>query len=286
MGVAALARMGSTQMKQFRPLALAAVTLLAFAAPAQAAKSDVSGEMTLHIEAEAAIPPDRAEMSITLTGVGATKDAALSDLRSKQAALASAVGGAAVKHGDPVKVADDDGDMVMVSRNGADDAAVAAACDVAAEAAAPARPTAKRKVKASSCEPGGAMFAYQAESQVTITDLAQIGKLQTAYSELGYSGYRFGYGAHYFTSDPAAAGKAAREQAIAKARHDADDYAASLGCHVVRIIRVSNASPPFGMSDLHQLVGYADTPAFNLTPSYFGSATYATVGIDFVIAPN
>lgn len=81
-------------------------------------------------------------------------------------------------------------------------------------------------------------------------------------------------------------GKAAREQAIAKARKDADDYAASLGYHVVRMTRVSNASPSLGMRDLHSIVGYANTAPSRLNPSYFGSATYATVGIDFVIVPN
>ena len=281
-------------MKQFTPLTLAAATLLAFAAPAQAGKSNAGSELTLHIEAEAAIPPDRAEMSITLTGMGATKDEALNDLRAKQAALASAVGGAAVKNGDPVKVANEDGDMVMVSADGTEGAAMAA-CDAAeaagaaaaaAAAPAPARRSAKRRTKAADCNPPVPTVAYQAESEVTVTDLSQIGKLQAAAGNVGMPAYRFGSATHYFTSNPAAASKAAREQAIAKARHDADDYAATLGCHVVRMVHVTNASPAFGMRDLHQLVGYADTPSSNLTPSYFGSATYATVGIDFVIVPN
>ena len=272
-------------MKTFKPLAMAAVALLAIAAPAQAAKSDAGGEVTLHIEAEAAIPPDRAEMSITLNGTGATKEAALSDLRAKQSALAGAVSGAAIKHGDPIKSPSDD--TVMVSFEAAGEAADSVACDAAMDATDPsARPSAKRQAKTSGCKPAAPVFIYRAESVLTINDLSQIGKLQAAYSELGYSGYRFGYGAHYFTSNPAVASKAAREQAIAKARKDADDYAASLGYHVVRLVHVTNVSPPFGMRDLHQLVGYADTSPSNLTPSYFGSATYATVGIDFVIVPN
>ena len=269
-------------MTGFKPLGLAAIALLAIAAPAQAGKTE---EATLHIEAEAAIPPDRAEMSITLTGTGATKEAALSDLKAKQSALAGAVGGAAIKHGDPIKSPSDD--TVLVSIEAAGDGADSVACDAAMDATDPsARPSAKRQAKTRGCKSAAPVFVYRAESVLTINDLSQIGKLQAVYSEIGYSGYRFGYGAHYFTSNPAVASKAAREQAIARARKDADDYAGSLGYHVVRMVHVTNASPPFGMRDLHQLVGYADTPSSNLTPSYFGSATYATVGIDFVILPN
>ena len=53
-------------MKRFKPLTAAAAALLAVAAPAYAAKGDAAkgdmrGEVTLHIEADAAIAPDRAD---------------------------------------------------------------------------------------------------------------------------------------------------------------------------------------------------------------------------------
>lgn len=136
------------------------------------------------------------------------------------------------------------------------------------------------------CRLAAPKVRYSATSLITISDLAQIEKAQVVAGEAGVPTYRFNSGTHYYTADPAAAAKAAREQAIAKARKDADDYAASLGYHVVRMTRVSNASPSLGMRDLHSIVGYANTAPSRLNPSYFGSATYATVGIDFVIVPN
>ena len=119
------------------------------------------------------------------------------------------------------------------------------------------------------CRLAAPKVGYSATSLITISDLAQIEKAQVVAGEAGVPTYRFNSGTHYYTADPAAAAKAAREQAIAKARKDADDYAGSLG-----------------MRDLHSIVGYANTAPSRLNPSYFGSATYATVGIDFVIVPN
>ncbi len=62
--------------------------------------------------------------------------------------------------------------------------------------------------------------------------------------------------------------------------------AAAMGYHVVRLTRVSNTSPPLNMHDLHTAIGYADGARETLQPGYFASAAYATVSLDFVIAPN
>lgn len=273
-------------MNNFKPLVMAAVALLAVAAPAQAGKSDAANEVTLHIDAEAAIPPDRAELAVTLSGSGATRNDAIAALRAKQDAFAKSLGdvglgSAKVTASEPVKVDDATDDMAMdvVAADAAGDAA-AAACD----AAAVASPKGRKLV--SSCTPKKPAFTLQATTTVVFDDLTQLDKAQSVAATVGWSAYRFGYGMHYTTADPAAASKAAREQAIAKARKDADDYAASLGYHVVRIIRVSNASPAFGMRDLHNLTTYADMAPSRMTPSYFGAATYVSVGMDFVIAPN
>jgi uncharacterized protein YggE len=281
-------------MIRFKPLAMAAVALVAVAAPVYAAKSDAGGEVALHIDAEAAIPPDRAMMSITMTGTGATKEEALKALHAKQAALAAALSAAgltgdAIKTLEPIKSDAPMEDVVLTEEvaDASDDAARAdktAACD-AATAAAKATPETRRGTRAT-CKPPAPVIAYEAVSVITISDLTQLGKMQTEAAGVGVPTYRYYSGTRYFTADPAAADKAAREQAIAKARREADNYAASLGYHVVRITRVSNASPPFSMRDLQNLAGYADTAYDRLSPSYFGSATYATVGIDFVIAPN
>ncbi|MFM5893731.1 MAG: SIMPL domain-containing protein [Novosphingobium sp.] len=281
-------------MKTLTALSLPAIALLIAAAPAYAAKSDAANEVALHIEADAAIPPDQAEMFVSLKGSGATAAEAQAALKTKQADLAKALaatglGASLVTTSDPVKVSDDDADAVAM--------AATAACEAAADIpdAAESAASTKRRGKRNSskidqtkpgCVPDAPAFAYEAVSTVRITDLSQLDKAQGAATPLGWSAYRYGQGVHYITSNPAAAAKAARERAIAKARKDADDYAASLGYHVVRMTRVSNASPPFSMGDLQKLTTYADIAPSRMSPSYFGSATYVAVGIDFVIAPN
>ena len=282
-------------MNYFKPLALTAISLLAVAAPAQADKSDAGGEVALHIDAEAAVPPNRAEMSVTLTGTGATKEEALSDLRAKQASLTKSLSGAgltstSIKSLDPVKSNDitDEAvvDEVVVSADdAAAEAAVAATCKDKGTKLVNIKP-APSDVKRLSCKPSMPKVAYEAVSLITVSDLAQLEKVQAATAETGVPTYRSYSGTHYFTADPAAANKAAREQAIAKARSEADGYAAALGYHVVRVTHVSNASPPFNMRDLQKIASYADMSRNTLQPSFFASAAYATVGIDFVIAPN
>lgn len=281
-------------MKTLTALSLPAIALLIAAVPAHAAKSDAANEVALHIEADAAIPPDQAEMFVSLKGSGATAAEAQAALKAKQADLAKALaatglGSSLVTTSDPVKVGGDDIAAETDARSAACDA-MAAAAD-AADAPAPTKRKGKHKgsvatVTAQACVPDAPAFAYEAVSTIKITDLSQLDKAQGAATPLGWSAYRYGQGVHYITSNPAAAAKAARERAIAKARKDADDYAASLGYHVVRMTRVSNASPPFSMGDLQKLTTYADMSPSRMTPSYFGSATYVSVGIDFVIAPN
>lgn len=281
-------------MKTLTALSLSAIALLTATAPAHAAKSDAANEVALHIEADAAIPPDQAEMIVTLKGSGASAAEAQAALKTKQGDLAkglaaAGLGSSLVTSGDPVKVSDDDMDAEAAAGTAACDA-MAAATD-AADAPAPTKRKGKRKSSTMDetklgCVPEAPGFTYQAVSTIRITDLTQLDKAQGAASPLGWSAYRYGQGVHYISSNPAAAAKAAREQAIAKARKDADDYATSLGYHVVRMTRVSNVSPPFSMGDLQKLTTYADMSPSRMTPSYFGSATYVSVGIDFVMAPN
>jgi uncharacterized protein YggE len=281
-------------MKTLTALSLPAIALLAIGSPALAAKSDAANEVALHIDADAAIPPDQAEMIVTLKGSGASAAEAQAALKDKQANLAkvlaaAGLGSSLVSSGDPVKVSDDEMDAEAAAGTAACDA-MAAATD-AAEAPPPAKRKGKRKSSAMDetklgCAPDAPAFTYQSASTIRITDLSQLDKAQGVASPLGWSAYRYGQGVHYITSNPAAAAKAARERAIAKARKDADDYAASLGYHVVRMTRLSNVSPPFSMGDLQKLTTYADMAPSRMTPSYFGSATYVAVGIDFVIAPN
>lgn len=273
-------------MKTLTALSLPVIALLAAGSPALAAKSDTANEVTLHIDADAAIPPDRAEIVVPLNGTGATEAEARQDLKKKQDELEgelkrTGLDGAAINTSGMTKIADRSERAGMAEM----DPEAEATCQAAISRAVKAKGARAGEAPAA-CTPSTPAFAFQSSMTVTINDMAKLDALQSAASAQGIPTYRFGNGVHYLTADPVAAAKAAREQAIAKARKEADDYAASLGYHVVRMIRLSNTSPAFSMADLHRLTTYADMAPSRMTPSYFASATYVTVGIDFVIAPN
>ena len=259
-------------MMTFKPLTMAAIALLAVAAPAYAGKSDAGGEVTLHIEADAAIAPDRAEMTLPLTGKGATRDEALRDYAAKQAAITTALDSGGIDRANiKTSEAKDDTSAAKMAQMEVDEAVVEATAT-----GSPAKPRPKRPP----------ITVVSGSMTITIDDLKKLSKLQEVARANGLEVYQFSYGGRFYSSDPAAANKAAREQAIAKARSEADAYAAAMGYHVVRVTHVSNVSPPFNMRDLQKIASYADMARNTLQPSFFASAAYATVGIDFVIAPN
>ena len=232
-------------------------------------------EVMLHIDADAAIPPDRADMTLSLTGKGATRDAALSDLHAKQAAIKCSlatvgIGADKVKILEPIK-------EESIARDEAADGMASAT----AEAGAP-NVGAKRHVRPAPAP----LIGISADMMITLDDLTKLAGLQSAARANNVETFQLTYGGRFYSSDPTAARKRAREQAIAKARAEADAYAAATGYHVVRLTRVSNTSAPLNMHDLHTAFGYADSARETLQPGYFASAAYATVSLDFVIAPN
>lgn len=275
-------------MKSLTALSLPAIALLTLAAPAEAGKSDAGNEVALHIETEAAIPPDRAEITMSLTGSGSTEAAALADLKAKQGKVAKALietglPADAVKNGDPEKAAltevDQDAMEAAVDAGGA-------ACDAAAGLNSRKAPPGLVVIP-DGCMPVLPRFRYTASSVISVSSLSLLPKIRTKQTDLGLPTYNYFTNTRFYASDPTAQAKLGREQAVAKARKEADDYAATLGYHVVRMTRVSNGSPPFGMRDLHTLVGYADYAMDQTaTPSFYGAATYVSIGIDYVIAPN
>jgi uncharacterized protein YggE len=259
-------------MKTLTALSLPAIALLALAAPAQAGKSDAGNEVALHIDADAAIPPDRAEMNLPLVGKGATREEALRDYAAKQAAITSGLVAAGIdRAGIRTSEAKDDKDAAGMAAMEAAEAA-----DAAAEPLPAAKAGAKR----------APITAVSGSMTITINDLKLLDKLQEVARTNELPLYQLSGGGRFYSSDPAAANRAAREQAIAKARSEADGYASAMGYHVVRLTHVSNASPPFNMRDLQKIASYADMARNTLQPSFFASAAYATVSIDFVIAPN
>ena len=252
--------------------ALAAAALLAVAAPAYAGKNDAGGEVTLHIDADAAIAPDRAEMNLPLTGRGATRDEALGDYTAKKTAIAAALANGGIDRANiKTSEAKDDASAARLAELDVDEMV-----SEATGAASPAKPRAKRP----------RVVAVSGAMTIIIDDLKKLDKLQEVARANGLEVYQFSSSGRFYSSDPAAAIKSAREQAIAKARGEADAYAAAMGYHVVRVTHVSNASPPFNMRDLQKIASYADMGRNTLQPSFFASAAYATVSIDFVIAPN
>ena len=127
-------------MMTFKPLTMAAIALLAVAAPAYAGKSDAGGEVTLHIEADAAIAPDRAEMTLPLTGKGATRDEALRDYTAKQAAITTALASGGIDRANiKTSEAKDDTSAAKMAQMEVDEAVVEATAT-----GSPAKPRPKR----------------------------------------------------------------------------------------------------------------------------------------------
>jgi uncharacterized protein YggE len=250
---------------------------------AMAAKAPPPAEVILHIDASAAVPPDQAKVTITLAGKGATEAEAKADLAARQKTFGDelnqmGVGGALVEHGEAVSDPSKLEAVAMEAGYAAEEAAYAVA-----DAAAPAGRAPKRK---GVVQPVAKPVVVTAPTTITLTDLTKLDALRTLGELNGTRSYQFQRGVRFATSNPEAARKAARDQALAKAKREADEYAASLGHKVVRIARVSNSSPPVSMGDIYGLFGMIDTMPERFMPSYYGATTSVSVAIDFVIAPN
>lgn len=267
-----------------RTLSAPLVALVLLPTTAQAAKAPPPPpETILHIDASATVPPDQAKVTITLSGKGATEDEAMADLASRQKAFAEqlrqiGMSGAVIENGD-VTVGASTTDMdEMAAAYVAEDAALASA-----DAAASAARSSKRKA---AVQAAPKPVLATAPTTVTVSDLSKLDGLRSVGELYGTRSYQFQRGVRFVTSDPDAARKSARGSAIAKAKREAEDYAASLGYKVVRMTRVSNSSPPIAMGDIYGLFGMIDTMPERFMPSYYGATTSVSVSIDFAIMPN
>lgn len=275
---------------KFRAFApLAALSLLVLPSSVQAAKP---AEVELHIEATAQVAPDRAVVPLTITGSGETEAAARADLRKNEDLLLAAL----VKDGfDASRVkaagaeAGKDGVTILPTEEDAACAAAAAATDAtnaALDAAAPTRRKGKSAVTVvdySDCTLAIHVTASKS-LLVTLDDLTKVDLLQTLGSGEGYPGARLR--PVFSQSDPAAARKKARADALAKANAEADAYADAMGYRVVRIVRVSNARPQMSMFDLIGFFANMENKTATFQPSWFGATVVETVAIDYVIAPK
>lgn len=266
--------------------ALAVIAALSFVAGPALAKP-AGGEVELHIEASAQVPPDRAEIPIILSATAPTEAEARADLAEQEKALI----GEAAKLGiegtkiRPLGEGGDGQDAIEVTETAMDAACAAAEAAAAAAEEAAAPSTRRRKAKAhSEC-------AVEPQFNATKTLIVQIDgadKLEQFLRSRPNIGWAGGGRSRpsYSQSDPAAARRKARELALAKARAEADGYAAAMGYRVVSIRRVSNARPVVSMYDMLEMIGSLEGRMNSFQPGWFGAVATETVAIDFVIVPK
>jgi uncharacterized protein len=264
-------------------LGLAALT---FTAPL-AAQPLVAGEVALHIEATAQVPPDTAMVPINLVGTGQDAKAAAADLKQKEAELLAGLARLDIARSKVEFAADDDpryAEVEAVMRIACADYPAPVMNVERPNAAAPAVPrTVPVRAVIDGCE------AQQARTSrmvtITVEDLTKLDGVRALGNGDDY--YPLSQ-LQLFTRDPAAAKAKAVQQAIAQARAEAETYAAAMGYRVVRITRVSNAKPSLNLPDIMGLIGgmamrgRSDREEMRAMVG----ATMAGAAIDFVIAPK
>lgn len=273
-------------MKRFMLGVVAALAMTG--ASSVSAQTAAPGEMTLHIETLGIAKPDMATVTLTARGTGKDEKEARAKLAGSAAAIriklaAAGIAATAIKDGEvDVSAAPD-----YSAQSAAMDAA-AVATAAAAEAAADA---------AASVGNDGAMAhdvamdmpMLQAASMpitVTVADLAKLEAVLAAGAD--DTGETPKPRSFYSTRDPQAARVRAVQDALTKARSEADGYAAALGYRVIRVIAVSSAKPKPNWPDLMGLASGFDGPGNSAEQEMLRlvSATYAGAQVDYVIAPK
>lgn len=97
------------------------------------------------------------------------------------------------------------------------------------------------------------------------------------------SGATYVQGPNYTLERSAAAQQAARMDAIAKAREEAESYAAALGMRIVRMIRFSNTGERDNLMDMQQMFR---SMAGNAADPMDRVRTAVTVRVDYALAPE
>ncbi len=267
---------------------LAALSVLSVPLPALAKPVEIE----LHIEATAQVPPDRAVVTVTVTGIGANDSEARRNLAASEAEMRSdfASMGIFSSKVKPAAVDKDGAALVAYGEEeaaGAGCAAAAARADAAAAAGDAASPKAAKPRKINPADYGcpEPPITVNTTMLVEVSDQSLLPKLAENGTE-ARTGYTFGRRPVFMQTDPAAARKTARDQAIAKARDEAAAYAESLGYKVVRITRVSNARPSINLQDVVTFLVGLDDRSNRMQPSWFATTIVESVAIDFVIVPK
>lgn len=257
----------------------AAAAALGIAAPVCAQNAPAAqlaaDEILLHIGAQGSAPADYANLSIGISGQGATKEEAEAARAQGEkdvlAALAEAgVGRSDVEPGEATYTEYDEYDYAVE----AVEAAVAVADAAANEAAG-------LDVYDEAYDPA-LVIRWNSSStvEVTVDDVAKLGDvMEIAVANAYVSTPRpvFGF------RDEAKTRRAAITDAIAQARADAEAYADALGYRVVRIAAVGNDTPDMSLPGFLQTMMTLDSTGQDW--AILGRKT-VPITVDFVIAPK
>lgn len=260
-----------------RIVSTACIALLLVAAPTAVLAAGAE-PLTLHIEASAQVPPDRVTIPIYLIGQGKDQRAASAELEKKDRDARSSLAALGI---DKSRIKSDaKPDIikpVMAEATGACAAAQAAASAAAAAAEDASDDTAA--VAIPECVPLKAItrtLTVELDDPAKAVDVIALG--------VG-NDFRNSRPVYWQSNAPAAHTKA-RDMAIAKARAEANGYAAALGYHVVGMTRVSNAKPALSMQELIGFFAGIEDRTNRMQPSLFVTTITENVEIDFVLEPN
>lgn len=272
----------------FRIFVAAAVLSLGPVAFAPAAAWAQNGEVEFHIEATATVAPDRALVPLTIQARGETEAKAKSQLDQNEKSLRQTLAEMGIKSSQirspaPLSVGVD-GEVqarsdvsacaVTVDMSGDDPAAAAAAAAGAAAAAS-----------AVAAADGDCVLHYYGGTRVLtveLTDLTQIDALNRVSDEANFQVGK----ASFSQSDPGGAHRKARNDAIAKARLDADGWAEAMGYRITGIKRVSNTKPGVSLPGVIEFMATVEGRGATSQPSWFIGSVSESVMIDFIAVPK
>jgi len=256
-----------------------------------ASRGAVGAELELHIEASAQILPDRVTIPLTLIGEGKSEAASISDLEDNKNYFLKRLQRSNIV---PTKIIDDSGLEVVATypdRGSFKNQTDAAECEAiaASEAVPPKGFKAFRRTKNLAAGLPVRCVPSMTATRRLLFELDSLAKLKPFIDALEVIPKPATRDFSFAQGNPEAALRSAREQALAKARADAEAYAGAMGYHVVRLVRVGNAGHQLSLRDFQQFFATLSDNNYLLdsfSPSWFGSIITEAVAIDYIIAPN
>lgn len=271
---------------QIRIFAAAAVLSLGSVALAPAAAWAQNGEVEFHIEATATVAPDRASVPLTIQARGDTEAKAQAQLDQNEKALRQKLAGMGIKpsqiSGPAVLTVGAQGEVQARSDVSACAAAVDMSGDDPAFAAAAATAAA---AAADAADDSDCVKHYYGGTRVLVVEISDVTRSDALYQVGDEDTVQVGK-ATFSQSDPAAARRKARSDAISKARLDADGWAEAMGYRIIGIKRVSNTRPGVSLTGLFEFMGTMEGRGQAAQPSWFMASTSESVMIDFIAVPK